>query len=125
MLERGSRNESQKTKGLARLSEIIEENGRYIRQITRQQSLGKILASCVMFERVYEKAHPAAIALAEVRPVVDFIDNWGAAVFTAVMLPPHAGVVTPTDGKMNSAEVHDCCKSECPGFAELVEGEGG
>ena len=65
-----------------------------------------------------------AVALAKVGLVVDCINYRGTMVFAAVMLPPHAQVVSPTDGKMSTAKIHNCCECESLGFSKLVEGEG-
>ena len=59
-----------------------------------------------MFEGVYKKTHPATIALAKVRLVLDYIANWGTVMLMAVVLPPTAQLVTPMGGKMNFAKVH-------------------
>ena len=50
----------------------------------------KISVLCAMFKRVYEKTHPAAIALAEVRLIGDRIDDRGAMMLATIMLPVRA-----------------------------------
>ena len=77
-----------------------------------------------MFKCVYEKTHPAAIALAEVRLIGDRIDDRGPMMLASIVLPPHIRVVAPMSGKVNSAKIHNRYELERLGFAKLVEGEG-